>query len=408
MKKANNRNLGLLFVTMVVVMLGFGMIIPIMPFYIEKFGAGGSAMGMLMASYAAMQFIFAPMWGRLSDRYGRKPILMVGVLGNAIASLLFGLSTQLWMLFFSRILAGILSSATLPTAMAYIGDSTSDEDRGGGMGIIGAAMGVGMVLGPGFAGWLATYSLSWPFFIAAGLSLATMVLIYLILPESLSADSRVEAKDQGNWLSQFKLMGAALRGPIGFLLLLAFILSFGLTNFESIFGLYVLDRFSYGPQQVGTILTVVGVISAIIQGGLTGPLSRRWGESNIVKGSLLGSVIGFALMLTANNFGMVMLTVSLFVISNSMLRPVIASLTSKRAEGGQGMAMGLNNSFMSLGRIAGPLWAGFLLDVDLNYPYISGAVVMLVGFIFCMLWLNQEPVSAGASAITRESAARTL
>lgn len=130
-------------------MMGFGMIIPILPFYVEQFNTGGSTLGLLMATYALMQFIFAPVWGRLSDQHGRKPILMLGILGNAIASLLFGLSTQLWMLFAARALAGILSSATLPTAMAYIGDSTSEEDRGGGMGIMGAAMGVGMVIGPG-------------------------------------------------------------------------------------------------------------------------------------------------------------------------------------------------------------------------------------------------------------------
>ena len=165
-----NRNILILFFTLVVIMMGFGMVIPIMPFYIKLFGASGSTLGALMATFAVMQFIFAPIWGSLSDRYGRKPLLMLGVLGNAFAQLLFGLSTQLWMLFAARILAGVLSSATLPTAMAYVGDSTSARDRGGGMGILGAAMGVGMVLGPGLAGWLAIGSLSTPFFVAAGLS----------------------------------------------------------------------------------------------------------------------------------------------------------------------------------------------------------------------------------------------
>lgn len=156
----DRRNILILFFTLIIVMLGFGMIIPILPYYIKSFGAGGSALGFLMSIYGITQFIFAPIWGSLSDRYGRKPILMSGVLGNAIAQLVFGLSTQLWMLFVARALSGILSSATLPTAMAYIGDSTTANERGGKMGMIGAAMGIGMVIGPGLGGWMANLWLS--------------------------------------------------------------------------------------------------------------------------------------------------------------------------------------------------------------------------------------------------------
>jgi DHA1 family multidrug resistance protein-like MFS transporter len=342
-----------------------------------------------MAIFATMQFLFAPIWGDLSDRYGRKPILMIGVFGNAISQLFFGLSSQLWMLFAARALAGILSAATLPTAMAYIGDSTSDEDRGGGMGMLGAAMGVGMVLGPGMGGWLAVKSLSIPFFVAAGLSIIALVFISLVLPESLHVDDRrgSDGKLRG---PQFGQMWRALFSPIGFLLLLAFLLSFGLTNFEGVFGLYALERYRYGPQQVGTILTVIGLTSAIVQGVLTGPITKRWGESVIIKASLLASAVGFVIMLSANTFHTVLLTVSFFILSNAMLRPVVAALTSKRATGGQGVAMGLNNSFMSLGRIVGPIWAGFIFDFDINLPYLSGAVIMLIGFLASILWLTKE------------------
>ncbi len=167
------KNLSILFFTLIVIMLGFGMVIPVMPFLVKSFGASGSAMGTLMASYALMQFLFAPFWGSLSDRFGRKPILMIGVLGNAIAQLLFGLSTELWMLFVARILAGILSSATMPTAMAYISDSTTHKERGGGMGLLGAAMGIGMVIGPG-----------------SGRLAGDTLLIHTIFPGSLSFHHR--------------------------------------------------------------------------------------------------------------------------------------------------------------------------------------------------------------------------
>jgi len=386
---SNRRNLILLFFTLVVVMMGFGMVIPILPFYIDSFGASGSAMGLLMASYAVMQFLFAPIWGQLSDRFGRKPMIVMGVLGNALSQLLFGLSTQLWMLFAARILSGILSSATMPSAMAYIGDSTSDQDRGGGMGIVGAAMGVGMVLGPGIAGTMAEISLPAPFFAAAGLSTLAAFLILILLPESLPPAARdqptrsLRGPDLGG-------MWRALSSPIAILLLLAFLVSFGLTNFESVFGLYALERFDYGPQEVGFILTVIGLTSAIVQGGLTGPFTRKWGEVTIIRACLLGSVGGFMVLLLAWNYITVMLTSAIFILSNSMLRPAVSSLISKRSISGQGIAMGLNNAFMSLGRIVGPILAGMVFDLHLSLPYISGAVIMLIGFIICLRWLEAE------------------
>ena len=390
--QSNRRNLAILFFTLVVVMMGFGMVIPILPFYIIEFGEGGSAMGLLMASYAIMQLIFSPIWGGVSDRIGRKPVLMVGVLGFVLTQLMFGFSSALWMLLASRVLAGILSSATLPTAMAYIGDSTSERDRGGGMGIIGAAMGVGMVLGPGIAGWMATYSLSAPFFFAAGLSVVALVLIFLLLPESLPAEKRQTSGSMIQGL-QFRELWQALFSPIGLLLFMAFLVSFGLTNFEIVFGLFAVETYGYGPQQVGGLLTFIGIISAVVQGGLTGPFTRRWGEVAIIKASLLGSALGFGMMVMARSFIAVLLTMGFFIVSNAMLRPAVSALISRRATVGQGVAMGLNNAFMSLGRSVGPLWAGFAYDLNSVYPYWSGSLVMLVGFVVTMLRLKPEESS---------------
>ena len=215
-----NRNLAILFFTLVVIMMGFGMIIPILPFLVEKFGGGGIAMGSLMAIYSLMQFIFSPFWGDLSDRYGRKPLLIMGTVGNGLTMIGFGLSGNLGMLFVFRALGGILSSATLPTAMAFISDSTSEKERGGGMGIVGAAMGVGMVLGPGIGGMLGSKSLQAPFFLAAALSFLAMILIWFFLPESLVPEKRSKAV-KGFRGPQLSLMWVALFGPIGFLYLLA-------------------------------------------------------------------------------------------------------------------------------------------------------------------------------------------
>ncbi|KAA3660336.1 MAG: MFS transporter [Chloroflexi bacterium] len=383
----NRRNLVILATTMVVIMLGFGMVIPIMPFYIDKLGATGRDLGWLVALYSLMQLFFAPIWGSISDRVGRKPVLMIGIVGYAVFLILFGLATQLWMLFLARSLAGILSSATYPSMMAFISDSTAPEERGDGMGKLGAAMGLGVILGPGIGGWLANESLSLPFFIAAGLALATLMLVAIFLPESLPPEARSQTKVR---TLDVNSLWAALRSPIGILLGMAFLVSFGLTSFEGIFGLYALQKFDYGPEQVGTIMVVVGLVSAVVQGALTGPLIKRWKEPFVIKLSLLGSSIGFLVMLLATTYPTILLTTGFFVLTVAMLRPSVASLISQRATTGQGAAQGLNNSFMSLGRIVGPLWAGYLFDVSYNLPYLSGAVIMLIGFLIGMVLLVPE------------------
>jgi len=399
----NQRNLIILAFTMVVIMLGFGMVMPIMPFYIDKMGATGSDLGWLVAVYSLMQLIFAPVWGSVSDRVGRKPVLMLGIVGYAVFLILFGLATRFWMLFLARSLAGILSSATYPSMMAFISDSTTPEERGGGMGKLGAAMGLGVILGPGLGGWLAGDSLALPFFIAAGLALITLALVGVFLPESLPPEARQQTavrlvSPAGLW--------QALRSPIGILLGMAFLVSFGLTSFEGIFGLYALQKFNYGPEQVGTIMVVVGLVSTAVQGALIGPLTKRWGEAFVIRLALLGSAIGFLVLLLATTYPTILLTTGFFVLTVALLRPAVASLTSQRATTGQGVALGLNNSFMSLGRIAGPLWAGYLFDVNYNLPYLSGSLIMLLGFFFSLIWVRQEDEPAAVAEGERATAVR--
>ena len=398
MAVSNRKKMIALSFCLVVVMLGFGMVIPIFPFYIEKLGASGSHLGLLVATYALMEFLFAPVWGGLSDRVGRRPVLILGVLGNGLSLLLFGLSTQLWMLFVSRTLSGILSSATFPAAMAYVSDTTSEEDRGGGIGRLGAAMGLGVILGPGLGGWLAGESLSRPFFIAAGLSVVAMLLILFFLPESSSRGGRQQsgaqleqASGRAKPIIRVGELWRALLSPIGILLFVIFLVSFGLTNFEAIFGLYAAEKFDYGPQRVGAILMVIGVVSTVGKATLIGPLTRRWGEAVIIKASLVASSAGFVILLLANTYATILLATGLFILSKTLLRTSVISLASKRATVGQGVVMGLSNSFMGLGRIAGPIWAGLVFDINLNYPYLSGAAIMFIGFLISLAWVSQGP-----------------
>jgi DHA1 family multidrug resistance protein-like MFS transporter len=389
MKTTNRRNLFILVFALLVVMLGFGMVIPVFPFLIDKLGASGSALGILVATAALTEFIFGPIWGSISDRVGRKPILMIGMFGYALAMFAFGIATEIWMLLVFRALSGILSSATITTTMAYIGDSTSEKSRGGGMGILGAVGGAGTVIGPGIGGLLAGGSLSTPFFVSALMALLSLLLVALLLPESLPVESRA-AHGQKIKLIRFNELWRALTGPIGLLLLIAFLATFGTSNFESIFGLYMLKKLDYGPEQVGGILTLVGAIALIGRGLLTGFVTSHWGEPTVIKTSLIVGAVGFILLLLANTYATVLLTTGIFTCSITFLRPSIHSLTSKRTTVGQGASMGLSNSFVSLGRVAGPIFAGVIFDINPNFPYLAGALILYAVFFMSLIWIKEQ------------------
>jgi DHA1 family multidrug resistance protein-like MFS transporter len=373
---------------LIVVMFGFGMVIPIFPFFIDSLGAGGSELGLLVATAAFLEFIFGPLWGSISDRFGRKPILMIGLIGYAISTFLFGISNELWMLFAARALSGVLSSATITSAMAYVSDITTEENRGDGMGKIGAAMALGIMLGPGLGGWLAEGSLARPFFIATGLSILSLVFVGIFLPESLPKAKK--AVDEKLKLQQLKSLWEAARGPAGVLFLLVALFSFALTNFEAVFGLFALEKFGFGPDKVGTILMVVAVISTAGKALLTGPVTRKWGEAATIKVSLIAGSVGFLVLLVAWDFASVLAATGFFILSKTLLRPAAFALISKGAGDEQGSAMGLSNSFMSLGRILGPIWAGFAFDLGINYPYLSGSGFMLLGFVVSLAVVNRK------------------
>ena len=398
MSGSSRRNVLILSLTLVVVMLGFGIVIPITPFYLENLGAGGTELGLLVACYAVMRLIFGPIWGSVSDRVGRKPVLMVGIVGYGLTMVLFGMATKLWMLFVIRSLSGILSSATSPTTMAYISDSTPAEERGGGMGALGAAMGIGTILGPGLGGLLGSDSLSLPFFIAGGLSFLSLLLIWLFLPESLPAASRkTAAKAQRLGL---RTLWQALFSPIGVLLVMGLLVSFASTSFYSIFGLYALAKFDYGPEEVGVIMMVVGVVTALAQGVIVGPLSKRFGEAAIIKGALLGTAAGFVAISLAAGPVTFLLAIGFFTLATALMAPAVMSLTSQRATLEQGITMGLSNAFMSLGRIGGPALAGPTFDLNIEYPNYGSALVMAAGFIASLFWLRSDrPAGAGAATV---------
>jgi DHA1 family multidrug resistance protein-like MFS transporter len=393
----NRKNLLILSFTLLVVMLGYGMVMPIMPFYIEHFGAGGTELGWMMSTYSLMQLICAPFWGILSDRYGRKPILCFGVSGYAITLFMFGLAKSFAMLFIARSLSGILSSATMPTAMAYIGDNTPQEEKSKGMGQLGAMVGVGVILGPLMGGLLSADSLSLPFFVGSALAFLALLLVIFLLPESRFSPASnkqppaLQPAPQSATQSQ-RVLDIYLRtlfSPAGILLLLIFIMSFGMTNFQGMVGLYVVDKFAFDTKQVGGLWMVMGAVLIIAQGGLVGPLTKKFGDPALIKAGLLGGAIGFVLVALAVDYITSLLAIGFYILTLALIGPALNSQISKFAGEHQGTVMGLNSAMNSLGRVVGPLWGGYIYDINIEYPFLSGAGTLALGLLVSLFGLRK-------------------
>ena len=427
MVKSQNTSMMILFGSLVIVMLGFGIIIPLMPFYITHFGASGSSLGLMMAVYSIMQFLFAPFWGRLSDRTGRKPVLLIGVLGFALTFGLMGFAQSLTMLILARALAGVLSSAALPTAMAYTADITEAKDRSRGVGLMGAAMGMGMIFGPMLGGLLSgvhpafpagiqamlqttsdpqtgnLINLSLPFMFSGFLALLAIPPIQFLLPESLSVEQRSQARNAAKPGSRIGQLTGALRGTNGFLFLMAFLLAFAMANLEGVLGLYSKQQFRMGPTEIGLVMGALGVLGVFMQGVMIGPLTHRFGEVKVLKGGLLVSMLGFtALALLQSKWGMIA-SVLVFNLGSTLLTPSVTSLISQRSKPEQqGEAMGINNSFQSLGRSVGPLWAGFAFDLYPTLSFWTGALLQMAAFVFSLRMLGREELRPTAPALIEE------
>lgn len=377
----NKNSLLILFFVMFLVMVGFGIIIPVLPFYAEKIGASPTQLGLLMAVYSLLQLLFAPMWGRISDRIGRKPVMLLGIAGLAVSFFLMAISTKLWMLFAARIIGGFLSSANMPTTMAYVADITTPENRGKGMGIIGAAIGLGFVFGPAIGGIFSKSSLSLPFYIAGISSIITFILVLILLKESSTPESRLEhsEKKESLWKS--------FSGAMAILFILQLFISLSLSGLETTFAYFAAKKAGMDARQMGYVFMIMGLAGAVVQGGLMGRLTKKYGEGAVIQGGIIVSAIGFALILLVHNFTTAAIYLTIFGIGNGVIRPSISSLLTKTSTSGHGSATGLLSSFDSLGRIAGPPLGGWLFSLAIGLPYISGAVISILALILYRVYL---------------------
>lgn len=358
--------IAIIFTTVFIDLVGFGIVIPALPFYVEGeyFAATPLDIGLLFASYSAMQFLFAPILGSLSDKYGRRPILFLSLLGSAVGYVFIGFATALWMVFLGRIIAGI-TGGNISTAQAYIADVTTRENRAKGMGLFGAAFGLGFVFGPAIGGILSRYGIHVPFLFAAALTLANAIALYFVLPESLKEGDRNTGRQR---INRFAEMFESLRDSrFTVLALLYFLLVTAFSIMTASFALYTLFRFGYDAEANGYLFAYIGVLAVILQGYLFGKFAHRFGEASlIVAGSFILGAGFFVIPYIGPEFGGLaglLVVIGLFALGNSLSSPALTSLASKVAsDREQGKALGLMQSGASLARAIGPAAAGVLLN----------------------------------------------
>ncbi|WP_088225713.1 MFS transporter [Desulfosporosinus sp. FKB] len=375
MSKKNIGPMAILFIIQFLVMVGFGIVVPILPFLVSKLGGGAFALGVFMSAYSIMQFFFAPVWGKLSDRIGRRPVILIGLLGYGVTFLMFGMVNNLYLLIVLRALAGIVSSATLPTAMAYLADITEGADRAKGMGMIGAAMGMGMIFGPALGGFLGEYSFSLPFFVAGGLALLLLPFTWFFLPESLKEMNKSSGRKRA------RLTPQVLKDPLFFLFAFNFTLNFTMSMFESTFALLAAAKVGFGPTDMGITFAIMGIFAVIVQGGLIGKLVKTFGDAKLVNTGALLCAVGLSLIIASADYKSIVFLVAstvIFMVGNSLMVPTSSSLVSKQSNRGQGASLGLFQSFASLGRILGPVTGGALFALYIGLPYMTGAAILVL------------------------------
>jgi DHA1 family tetracycline resistance protein-like MFS transporter len=408
----NRSPLIVIFTTVFIDLIGFGIVIPVLPFYAEGsvFNATPRTVGLLFASYSVMQLIFSPILGGLSDKYGRRPVLFLSIIGTGIGFLVLGLATTIWMLFAGRILDGI-TGGNISTAQAYIADITTSENRAKGMGLIGAAFGLGFIFGPAIGGILSRWGIQVPFFFAAALCFANAILLYFRLPETITPDHPAKhAAGGGRGLQQ--LIKSLKQPRLAFVLVIYFLFIVAFSIMTTSFSLYTMFRFGYDAQHTGYLFAYVGLIAVVIQGGLIGRLVKRFGELPLViVGALCFAISLFAVPFVgpaAGGLAGLLIGGGVFSAGNSLATPALTSLASKSVgPAEQGTVLGVTQSVASLARAVGPFLAAMLIsssvahrgadgvphymsDQSLFVTFWTGAAIMLLASCLAFFFSHKK------------------
>lgn len=373
----------ILMLNMFIVMTGIGLVIPIMPTIVHDFGAGGKTFGFLIATFAFAQFLFSPLAGDLSDRYGRKKSIVFGLILFSSAQFLFAFSNHLALLYVSRLIGGIGGAFLIPSIMAFVADITTVETRAKGMGRLGAAMSFGFVVGPGAGGFLAAFGLRAPFIIAGTVAALAALLSIFFLKEPVKEAVQSATKQRESLLKQLAL---SVKKPYFILLVMMFTLSFGLSNYQSTISLFTDEKFGFSPSDISILMVTGGLVGVIVQAFVLNRVLERFGEVRIMNTMLVVAAISMVGILFATGFVSVLAISAVFFTAASLLRPSINTTISKMAGNEQGFAAGMNNAYMSIGNMIGPALAGTLFDINMGLPYVFGAVIIGVTLFICIRW----------------------
>lgn len=372
----------ILMLNLFLVFTGIGLIIPIMPKYMDNLGITGSTVGLLVAAFSLTQLLFSPLAGRLSDQFGRKKMIVSGMVLFAFSEALFGLASDTVLLFLARMLGGISAAMIMPAVMAYAADVTTNEERAAGMGYINASITTGFIIGPGIGGYISEFGIRVPFYSAAAAGLAAACITLFVLKESLPERKEEGAEIQkphvrSSFLNQLM---SSYREPYFLSLIIVFVLSFGLANFETVFGLFVDHKFGFEPKDIAFIITFGSISGAVVQATAFSWILNRFGEKRVISVCLLFAGIFILFTLFVHKFWLIFAVTFIVFLAIDILRPAIGTQMSMLAKDQQGYVAGLNSAFTSLGNIAGPIVAGVLFDLNVNYPYSLASVVLLLCF----------------------------
>src|SRR3989440_10852529 len=373
---AARSRLSVIFFTILVDLIGFGIIIPILPYYAQRLGAGGFGLGALMGVYSLMQFVATAVLGRTSDRVGRRPILLTTMLCNAVGYLLFAAAHSYAILFLARVVSGF-AGGNISAAQAYVADITTPSERSRGMGVIGAAFGLGFIIGPAVGGLSAHYlGPAAPGLVAAGVSLVNFVSAYTILPESLKAEHRTERE-----LWDFSYIGAAIRHPRLPPLMLAWLLApFAFSGYTVAIPLWAGVTFGWREQQLGWFFTVIGATAAIVQGYAYGKLARRFGDRALLIAGGFGMAFAIGVIPAIHSSAALYGWTAVLAFSNSIFGPAATGLVSVFADPTeQGTVLGAAQALAALGRLLGPLVMGAVYDVSHAAAFLVAGAVMALG-----------------------------
>jgi len=401
----------IIFITIFIDLVGFGIVIPVLPLYAERYGASETTIGILLATYSAMQFIFAPILGKLSDRVGRRPVLLVSLIGTSIGFLIMGLAprmpvgfallglapTLVW-LFVARMIDGI-SGGNISTAQAYIADVTPPEERSKGMGLIGAAFGLGFVFGPMIGGAMSYISPAAPFFFASAMAAANATALYFLLPESLSYEHRSEAR-RGGIVQILEQSGS---WQLVAVLCTYFLATVAFAMMTATFALFAAHRFKFDAWHTGFLFGYVGVIGAVIQGGLLGRLVKKFGDKPLTGiGTALFAVSVFGFTLSGTVVLLIIASTGI-AIGNSLMTPTLNALASKSVNASlQGRVLGVMASVASLARIIGPVLGGLLLSRDPDFSSHYGRTLYWVSSAIMLVALGVSLTIKSKSGATAE------